>query len=66
MNGVKPEAMAAGNEFADHVFEKKNYLNLAGSKIRACSFGPELVVDPDFQSVPGRARIERETIRDRF
>lgn len=51
--------MAPGNEFADHRFEKKNYLNLAGSKIRNCSFGPELTIDPDFQSVPGKARIER-------
>lgn len=51
--------MATGNEFSDHRFEKKNYLNLAGSKIRACSLGPELVIDPEFQSVPGKVAIER-------
>src|ERR1700677_2984613 len=51
--------MANGNEFADHKFEKKNYLNLAGSKIRNCSLGPELVIDPEFQSVPGKVVIER-------
>jgi len=51
---------AQGNEFSDHVFEKKNYLNLAGSKIRTCSLGPELVVGADFQSVPGTAEIERD------
>ena len=51
--------MALGNEFSDHKFEKKNYLNLAGSKIRACALGPELVIDPVFQSVPGKATIER-------
>ena len=51
--------MAAGNEFADHQFEKKNYLNLAGSKLRTCSLGPELVVNTDFESVPGRVSIER-------
>jgi hypothetical protein len=51
--------MAIGNEFSDHKFEKKNYLNLAGSKIRACSLGPEIVVDPEFQTVPGKVRIER-------
>jgi hypothetical protein len=51
--------MAIGNEFSDHVFEKKNYLNLAGSKLRNCSLGPELVVDPEFQTVPGMVRIER-------
>jgi len=51
--------MAQGNEFSDHRFEKKNYLNLAGSKLRTCSIGPELVVDPDFRSVPGTVTIER-------
>ena len=51
--------MAIGNEFSDHKFEKKNYLNLAGSKLRNCSLGPELVIDPDFQTVPGRVAIER-------
>jgi hypothetical protein len=51
--------MAVGNEFSDHRFEKKNYLNLAGSKIRTCALGPELVIAPDFNSVPGRVGIER-------
>jgi hypothetical protein len=51
--------MAMGNEFSDHKFEKKNYLNLAGSKVRQCALGPELVVDPDFHSVPGTVTIER-------
>lgn len=51
--------MAIGNEFSDHKFEKKNYLNLAGSKLRNCSLGPELVVDPQFDSVPGQVRILR-------
>jgi hypothetical protein len=51
--------MAIGNEFSDHKFEKRNYLNLAGSKLRTCALGPELVIDPDFQSVPGTVKIER-------
>ena len=51
--------MAVGNEFSDHVFEKKNYLNLAGSKVRTCSLGPELVIDPRFDSIPGTVQIER-------
>jgi hypothetical protein len=51
--------MAIGNEFSDHKFEQKNYLNLAGSKLRNCSLGPELVIDPDFKSVPGKVSIER-------
>lgn len=53
--------MAAGNEFADHVFERKNYLNLAGSKLRSCSLGPELVIDPAFDDVSGQVRILRES-----
>jgi hypothetical protein len=51
--------MTQGNEFSDHRFEKKNYLNLAGSKLRTCSIGPELVVDPDFRTVPGTVTITR-------
>lgn len=51
--------MCVGNEFSDHKFEKKNYLNLAGSKIRTCAIGPELVLDAAFESVPGEAAIER-------
>jgi len=52
--------MAAGNEFSDHAFEKKNYLYLASSKLRTCAIGPELVVDADFERVPGEVSIERE------
>jgi hypothetical protein len=52
--------MAVGNEFSDHLFEKKNYLNLAGSKLRTCALGPELVVDPEFRSVPVGVTIERD------
>jgi hypothetical protein len=51
--------MTNGNEFSDHKFEKKNYLNLAGSKLRTCALGPELAVDPEFNSVPGTVTIER-------
>lgn len=50
----------AGNEFSDHVFERKNYLNLAGSKLRVCSIGPELIVGEKFDDVPGRVRILRK------
>lgn len=52
--------MAQGNEFSDHRFEKKNYLNLAGSKLRTCSLGPELRVDAEFHSVPGKVSLERD------
>jgi hypothetical protein len=49
-----------GNEFSDHKFEKRNYLYLAGSKLRNCAIGPELIVNHDFQSVPGEVVIERD------
>ncbi len=52
--------MAVGNEFSDHQFEKKNYLYLAGSKLRTCALGPELVLDPEFLSIPVVATIVRD------
>jgi hypothetical protein len=59
--GGKPYrvGLAMGNEFSDHQYEKKNYLYLAGSKLRMCSLGPELVVGGEFRNVAGRVRIER-------
>jgi len=51
--------MCAGNEFSDHRFERRNYLNLAGSKLRQCSIGPELVVGAEFRSVIGEVSIQR-------
>ncbi|WP_263353801.1 AraD1 family protein [Acidicapsa acidisoli] len=56
--------MTIGNEFSDHQFEKRNYLNLAGSKLRICSIGPELVIGADFEVVEGSVQIKRgaETI----
>ncbi len=53
--------MTQGNEFSDHVFEKKNYLYLASSKLRECSIGPELVLNPHFSDVRGSARVLRGT-----
>jgi hypothetical protein len=51
--------MTTGNEFSDHCLEKRNYLYLASSKLRNCAIGPELVVDPEFSSVPGEVTIQR-------
>lgn len=51
--------MAMGNEFSDHVFEEKNFMYIAASKLMPCAIGPELVLDPDFNSVPGEVAIER-------
>lgn len=52
--------MAGGDEFSDHSFEKKNYLNLAASKLRTCAVGPELVIDPDFRSVAVDVNVKRD------
>ena len=50
---------ALGNEFADHVIERWNYLYLAHSKLRACSIGPELLLGPLPESVEGEVRVRR-------
>ncbi len=50
---------ALGNEFSDHVTERRNYLLLAHSKLRPCSIGPELRPGPLPGSVEGRSRILR-------
>lgn len=51
---------ALGNEYADHVMERQNYLYLAHSKLRQCSYGPELLLGALPASVTGRARLLRE------
>jgi hypothetical protein len=51
--------IAQGNEFSDHKFERRNYLNLAGSKLRVCSLGPELVLGAPFANISGNVSIER-------
>tara|TARA_R110000796_G_C14540310_1_gene432823 strand:- start:567 stop:1553 length:987 start_codon:yes stop_codon:yes gene_type:complete len=50
---------AIGNEFSDHVTERYNYLWLAHSKLRACSFGPELLVGELPVHLEGISRIVR-------
>jgi hypothetical protein len=51
---------AIGNEFSDHVVERKNYLYLAHSKLRYCSFGPELLVGALPANLVGMSRIRRD------
>jgi len=51
---------AIGNEFSDHVLERRNYLYLAHSKLRPCAFGPELLIGTLPQSVHGTIRIRRD------
>ena len=50
---------ALGNEFSDHVTERQNYLWLAHSKLRCCSFGPELRLGELPRAVEGVSRILR-------
>lgn len=50
---------ALANEFSDHVTERVNYLWLAHSKLRAASFGPEILVGDLPADVRGTSRIRR-------
>jgi hypothetical protein len=50
---------ALGNEFSDHVTERQNYLYLAHSKLRASSFGPELLVGDLPRDIRGTSKILR-------
>ena len=51
---------ALGNEFSDHVMEKKNYLYLAHSKLRCASIGPEVFVGELPAAFDGTASVERD------
>lgn len=51
---------ALGNEFADHVLERQNYLYLAHSKLRPCSFGPELLLGDLPDHISGTVRVLRD------
>ena len=50
---------ALGNEYSDHVMERKNYLYLAHSKLRQCSYGPELLTGELPKNVTGSAQLIR-------
>jgi hypothetical protein len=51
---------ALGNEYSDHVMERRNYLYLAHSKLRQCSFGPELMLGELPPEVTGQVSISRD------
>jgi hypothetical protein len=51
-----------GNEFSDHIMEKKNYLYLAPSKLRNCSIGPELVLTDNFNDIKGTVKVVRNKV----
>ncbi|WP_175650275.1 AraD1 family protein [Pseudomonas sp. Marseille-P9899] len=50
---------AIGNEFSDHIMERRSYLYLAHSKLRNCSYGPELRVGELPRHLEGTSRIRR-------
>ena len=50
---------AIGNEYSDHQLERQNYLYLAHSKLRQCSFGPEVFIGDLPNHIEGKARIIR-------
>ena len=50
---------ALGNEYSDHVMERRNYLYLAHSKLRQSSFGPEVLIGALPEEVKGKVRILR-------
>ncbi len=50
---------ALGNEYSDHVMERRNYLYLAHSKLRQSSFGPELLLGALPDEVKGSVRVMR-------
>jgi hypothetical protein len=49
-----------GNEFSDHVMEKKNYLYLAPSKLRQCAIGPEILIGGEFKDIEGTVEVIRK------
>jgi hypothetical protein len=51
---------AIGNEFSDHITERQNYLWLAHSKLRVCSFGPELFLGALPGALQGVSRVWRK------
>lgn len=48
-----------GNEYSDHVMEQQNYLYLAHSKLRECSYGPEALLGELPSDVTGTVRVSR-------
>jgi hypothetical protein len=51
---------AIGNEFSDHVTERRNYLLLAHSKLRQCGVGPMLNTGTPLANLEGTSRIRRD------
>jgi hypothetical protein len=51
---------AIGNEFSDHVTERRNYLLLAHSKLRQCGVGPMLNTGTPPAHLEGHSRIRRD------
>ncbi len=58
-NRIFRVGFALGNEYSDHVLERRNYLYLAHSKLRQCCYGPELLLGELPAHVTGHARLRR-------
>ena len=58
--GRTASGFAIGNEFSDHVTERRNYLLLAHSKLRQCGVGPMLNTGPLPAHLEGMSRIRRD------
>ncbi|MCC5935812.1 MAG: FAH family protein [Lunatimonas sp.] len=52
---------AVGNEFSDHKMEKINYLYLAHSKLRPCSYGPEILIGELPKHLVGTCSVKEGT-----
>lgn len=50
-----------GNEFSDHVLEKKNIYYLAQSKLFTCSIGPEIIIGDLPENISGTVKIMRNS-----
>jgi len=50
---------AIGNEFSDHITERRNYLYLAHPKLLPCAIGPELRTGAPPAHMEGTSRIRR-------
>jgi hypothetical protein len=50
---------ALANEFSDHKMEQINYLYLAHSKLRTCSYGPEILLGNLPDHIEGQSKVIR-------
>ncbi|MDA1330871.1 MAG: GguC family protein [Proteobacteria bacterium] len=61
-SAVRRVGYALANEYSDHIMERQNYLYLSHSKLRHCSYGPELLIGDLPLDVQGSARLLRSNV----